>query len=143
MGANGWVRVAATRNVKRRYSPNFPFVQIEAVHACSAVTPAKLRDLGLVAPDTICPVFPGGNGRRPKAAPDYRRCLDKAPTKPTGERDRSLADFTFGCTCIRWGWSIDETAGLLMQEPSSKAAERGYPYALQTAKKAAAVVRGS
>jgi hypothetical protein len=58
----------------------------------------------------------------------------------SGDRpDISRADFTFCLLAIDWGWSIEETAGRLLQE-SSKAQENGEPYALRTARNAAAAI---
>ena len=40
---------------------------------------------------------------------------------------------------IDWGWGVEETAARLLQE-SGKARENGEPYALRTARSAAAAV---
>jgi protein-disulfide isomerase len=83
------------------------------------------------------------NGKRPKAFPNYDKSLAGAPATRAGQPDRSLADYTWCCTALRWGWTAEEVAAQLMQEQRSKAAERGEQYALRTARKAAAAVGGS
>jgi len=141
IGANGWVRVAGTPNVKPKYAPGFPIVHVDRVQSGLKVMPAQLRELGLVAPpdETQRPVrFPCG--RKPKAFPRYETCLDGAPTTAAGEKDRSLADFCWCCAAIRWGWSPEDAAAQLVREPRSKARERGDSYALTTATKAAIAV---
>jgi hypothetical protein len=142
LGANGWVRVAGTPNVKPHYGPNFPIVHVERVQSGLKVTPAQFRELGLVAPPDAMPrpVRAAPCGRKPKAFPSYEVCLEGAPATAAGEKDRSLADFCWCCTAIRWGWSIEDAAAQLVREHLSKAHERGEPYALSTAKKAARAV---
>jgi hypothetical protein len=144
LGANGNVRLAGSLNVKSVYSPDFPTVRIEATLSRPRVGPEDFRALGLVAPAQA-----GGgvyraplNGKRPRAWPSYECCLAGAPATAAGEKDRSLAEFCWCCTAIRWGWSPTEAAAQLMNEPLSKAHKRAEPYAIHTARKAAAAVAG-
>jgi hypothetical protein len=143
LGANGWVRVAGTLNVKRRYAPNFPTVRIETAQPRAKVRPEEFHGLGFVAPEPSAGVDRAShpvNGKGPNAFPSYERCLKGAPVTAAGQKDRSLADFTWCCIGIRWGWSVIEVADRLSQEPLSKAHERGWKYAVYTAEKAAAAV---
>jgi hypothetical protein len=145
LGANGWVRLAGSFNVKLQYAPTFPIVRVVVVRPGLKVAPATLHVRGLMADSRVASFPPaGGDGHRPRPRrfPDYGRCLDGAPVRADGEKDRSLADFTWCCTAIRWGWSSEEAAGQLGLEPLSKAAERGRQYARHTAEKAAAAVAG-
>lgn len=52
--------------------------------------------------------------------------------------DRSRADFALARCLWEAGWDSREVAALLLSLPGSKAAERGEPYALRTAARAAA-----
>ena len=144
LGATGWVRVTGSFNFKKEHGPNFPIVRIVAIREGLKVTPARLHALGLVAelppPSHPAPALSSATISKPKRFPDYRRFLDGAPERTNGHKDRSLADFTFCCACLRWGFTINETAAQLMREPLSKAAERGEGYASYTAKNAAAAV---
>jgi hypothetical protein len=54
--------------------------------------------------------------------------------------DSSSADISWCMTAITWGWSVDETARRLIEEPDSKAHMRGPKYAAETARKAALFV---
>jgi hypothetical protein len=109
------------------------------------VTRAELEAVGVVTlpekAETIpcsAPVSLGRPGAR--RWPDYRRCVENAPPAQGGGRpDISRADFTWCLLAIGWGWGVEETAARLLQE-SSKARENGEPYALRTARNAAAVV---
>jgi hypothetical protein len=147
MGANGWVRLAGSLNIKPKNSPNFPTVRVEEVQRCAKASPADFHALELAAPAepstgsyrAAQPV----NGKRPRAFPSYERCLKGAPSAAAGEKDRSLADFTWCCIAIRWGWFPEEAAAQLIKEPLSKAHVRGEQYAMYTAMKAAAAVAGA
>lgn len=66
--------------------------------------------------------------------------MENAPPACEGGRpDISRADFTWCLLAIDWGWGVEETAARLLQE-SAKARENGEPYALRTARNAAAAV---
>jgi hypothetical protein len=141
--ASGATRVSGSVNFKGKYAPAFP--RVETVHACPGriVTPAELEALGLVAPQerlisSVNYVSHSHQGTR--GWPSYQRCLEKAsPTHEGGRPDISRVDFTWCLIAIDWGWSVEETAARLMQE-SNKARENGQPYALRTARSAAAAV---
>jgi hypothetical protein len=141
--ASGATRVSGSLNLKEKYAPAFP--RVETVHANSGrvVTRADLQALGMVAPpEKTTPGVIRSPRRRPDARgwPSYQRCVDNAPPAREGGRpDISRADFTFCLLAIDWGWSVEETAARLLQE-SSKAQENGEPYALRTARNAAAAV---
>lgn len=138
--ASGATRVSGSLNLKEQYAPTFP--RVETVYTCPGrmATRAELDALGVVAPEekVISAVIRCHHGG-PRGWPSYQRCLDGAPEKEEGGRDRSLADFTFCKIAIDWGWSVDETAERLMQV-SSKAQENGERYAQRTARNAAAAV---
>jgi hypothetical protein len=80
--------------------------------------------------------------KRPKVFPDYDKFLAGAPATRAGQPDRSLADYTWCCAALRWGWTAEEAAAQLMREPHSKAWERGEQYAIYTAEKAVRAVGG-
>ena len=135
--ASGATRVSGSLNFKDKYAPDFP--RVETVHSSPGrvATRAELEALGVVAPEEIAtPAVIRGHRTGPRGWPSYRRCLEGAPEKEGGRRDRSLADFTFCKIAIDWGWGVEETAKRLMQE-SAKAQENGEGYALRTARRAA------
>jgi hypothetical protein len=141
--ASGATRISGSRNFKEKYTPSFP--RVETVHALLGltVTPAELESVGVVAPQerTPSPVsFASLRSERPRAWPNYRRCVENAPPAREGGRpDVSRADFTWCLIAIDWGWGVEEAAARLLQE-SSKARENGEAYALRTARAAAAAV---
>jgi hypothetical protein len=140
--ASGATRVAGTANFKRKYEPNFPMVTILEAVPGRTVTPDQLENLGLVSPEPeyLPPPARVSPSRGVKRWPNYRRCLERAPNNRDGNgKDTSRADFVWCMTAIDWGWSIEETAARLMEE-SRKAQENGEPYALLTARNAAAAV---
>ncbi len=133
--ASGATRVSGSLNVKDKYAPAFP--RVETVHASSGrvVTRADLEALGMVAPpERTAPPAIRSARHTPDARgwPSYERCLEGAPEREPGQRDRSRADFTFCLLAIDWGWGVEVTAARLMQE-SGKAQENGETYALRTA----------
>jgi hypothetical protein len=140
--ASGATRVSGSLNFKEKYAPAFPTV--ETVHASPGriATRAELEALGVVAPlEKTSPASIPVTRRRPDARgwPSYQRCLEGAPEREPGRRDRSKADFTFCLLAIDWGWGVEETAARLMDE-SRKAQENGEAYALRTARSAAAAI---
>jgi hypothetical protein len=141
--ASGATRISGSRNFKEKYAPYFPCV--ETVHTSTGLTvaPAELEALGVVAPQerTPAPVSCVSlRPQRPRAWPNYRRCVENAPPAREGGRpDVSRADFTWCLIAIDWGWGVEETASRLLQE-SSKARENGEAYALRTARGAAAAI---
>jgi hypothetical protein len=138
--ASGATRVSGSVNFKEKYAPTFP--RVETVHTCPGrmTTRAELEALGVVAPAaTVIPAVIRSHHGGPRGWPSYQQCLEGAPEKEEGGRDRSLADFTFCKIALDWGWSVEETAVRLMQV-SSKAQEDGERYAQRTARNAAAAV---
>jgi hypothetical protein len=139
--ASGATRVSGSRNFKRQYAPAFPLVEITERNLGQMQTRAELEDAGLVAAkEQSAPapirVPPTRAGR--KAWPSYTRCVQDAPPIHGGEKrpDISKADFIWCLLAIKWGWSIEDTAKMLMQE-STKAQENGENYARNTARNAA------
>jgi hypothetical protein len=55
MGANGQVRMAGSMNIKRKYEPRFPTVQIIATLSRPKVGPEDFGALGLVTPMEAAP----------------------------------------------------------------------------------------
>jgi hypothetical protein len=138
--ASGTLRVAGTRNFKRKYAPYFPTVAIQEATPHLIVTRAHLDALGLIAaPD---PPRPPPTVRHSKTAkwPSYQQCLDTAPLNHGGDApDVSRADFTFALIASDWGHPAEQVSARLM-EYSTKARENGQRYADLTARKAAAIV---
>jgi hypothetical protein len=146
VSASGATRVAGSINWKDKYAPDFPRIEMRAAHLGRKVTAAELEQLGLVAapveykPLHVSPArtIPGSN----RKWPDYGRCLDGAPQNSEGTGpDTSRADIVWCMTAITWGFGVEETAQRLMEEPDSKAFERGEHYATNTARKAALYVQ--
>ena len=135
--ASGATRVSGSLNFKDKYAPDFPRIETVRASPGRVVTRAELEALGVVASEEkATPAAILGHRKAPRGWPSYRRCLEGAPEKEGGRRDRSLADFTFCKIAIDWGWGVEETAKRLMQE-SGKAQENGEGYALRTARRAA------
>ena len=146
ISASGATRIAGSRNIKRRYEPDFPIVTIVNATPGRIVTKDELAEHDLVGepePETAPRLvsFRASPGREPKTWPSYERCLDGAPlaANRNGQKDRSLADWTFSLLAVDWGFSIEATADKLM-EVSAKAHEKGRDYAMLTASNAAAAV---
>lgn len=142
--ASGATRISGSLNFKTKYAPNFPLVELSQVNAGNVTTPAALELAGIVAAQeeprpprqAVNRVSPTGRPSR-KKWPSYKFCVDHAPMTHGDDRpDISRADFTWCRTAIEWGWSIQATAGRLM-ELSSKAKENGEQYATLTATNAA------
>jgi hypothetical protein len=140
--ASGAVRVAGTANYKRKYEPDFPVIAIDLAQPGRTVSPAALQTAGLiVAPEKSAPakILPRRHGGR--KWPSYKFCVDHAPKAHNADRpDISRADFTFCMTAIDWGFTVEATAARLLEE-SGKARENGQPYAMETARNAAAAVQ--
>jgi hypothetical protein len=142
--ASGSTRIAGGLNFKTKYAPNFPRVEITHTNAGHTASMAALEQAGFVAPrEEARPPRPARSSRRERYAhsgwrtwPSYEMCLNGAPKGTSGNPKRSLADFTWCRTAIEWGWSVEATAGHLM-EVSPKAKENGEAYAVLTAKRAA------
>jgi hypothetical protein len=143
--ATGATRIAGSLNFKLDYAPDFPCVEI--VHSAPGqvtTTRAALESLGILAPPEPVRQAPlRASLKRPdvRKLPSYRKCLDGAPLNQAGTGpDRSRADYTWCLTALDWGWSVEDTAKMLLQE-SPKARERGEDYAMQTAHSAAEAVK--
>jgi hypothetical protein len=138
--ASGATRVAGSVNFKDKYAPEFPRVAIHHAKPGRKTSAAELGRLGLVAAPELRPEFvrptrsaPGGN----RKWPSYAIARERAPLNHEGSGpDTSSADIAWCMTAITWGWSVDETARRLMEEPESKAHTRGPRYAEETARKA-------
>jgi hypothetical protein len=142
--ASGSTRIAGSLNFKAKYAPNFPRVEITHAEAGHMACMAALEQAGFVAPpEQPRPPRPALSSRRERYArpgwrkwPSYEMCLNGAPKGTSGNPKRSRADFTWCRTAIEWGWSIEATAGHLL-EVSTKAKENGQAYAEMTARRAA------
>jgi hypothetical protein len=142
--ASGSTRIAGSLNFKTKYAPNFPRVEIIRAKAGHMTSVAEREQSGFVAPqEQRRPPRPALSSRRERYAhsgwrkwPSYEICLNGAPKGTSGKPKRSLADFTWCRTAIEWGWSVEATAGHLM-EVSTKARENGEAYAVLTATHAA------
>lgn len=147
--ATAAVRIAGSRNFKRKYAPHFPVVQITQATPGRLTTVAQLEQAGLVAAqEAPVPLPPASVPRhvvpQPAAGrrwPDYQQAFNGAPRKDDGTPDRSLADFMWCKWAVQRGWSVEETAEKLV-EVSPKAQERirvkeDKGYALLTARNAA------
>lgn len=139
--ASGATRVAGSLNFKPKYAPNFPRVEITHAAPGRFATPGQLEALHLVAEagKPKPPPVRVSSAPRGKTWPRYDLCVQQGapPKRGSDEPDISRADFTWCMTAIDWAWSIEETAGELMQR-STKAQENGERYALLTAQNAAA-----
>ena len=96
--------------------------------------PRRAAGAGLQAPRRL--ESRRGGARR---WPNYQMCLEGAPKGSSGNRQRTVADFTWCMIAIDWGHSVKATAARLMEE-STKARENGQAYAMETAVNAAAAV---
>jgi hypothetical protein len=142
--ASGSTRIAGSLNFKTKYAPDFPRVEITHTKAGHMTSVAALEQAGFVAPrEQPRPPRPALSSRRERYArsgwrkwPNYEMCLNGAPKGTSGKPKRSLADFTWCRTAIEWGWSVEATAGHLV-EVSTKAKENGEAYAMLTTQRAA------
>jgi hypothetical protein len=153
--ASGATRISGSWNFKRKYGPGpdtvipiggrfYPIVEITGSNTGLVQTRAELQQAGLVAakeppaplPNRVSRTYTGQKKR-----PSYSKALEGAPeskSRPGNPRE-SIADYRFCMAAIDWGWSIEDTAAMLMEE-SSKAQENGEHYALTTAHRAALTV---
>lgn len=144
--ASGATRIAGSLNFKDKYAPNFPRVTMHAQTPGRFTTTSELAERGLVAPAEPLPEF---RERRPARArdgsrkwPSYAICLERAPLNSEGSGpDTSHADISWCMIAISWGWGVQECARRLLEEPESKAFQRGERYAETTARNAALYVQ--
>jgi hypothetical protein len=138
--ASGATRTAGSLNIKHKYAPNFPRVEIHAAQSGRMTTPAALERLGLVAPPDNFAPLPPASSNTSRRWPSYAKALDGAPLNRAGDGpDRSAADYVWCMTAITWNFGVEETAERLMEE-SAKAREYGREYARMTARNAAQAV---
>jgi RepB DNA-primase from phage plasmid len=144
-------RLAGTENWKAKYLPNPPVVTILEAHPGRIMTPTQLESMALLAEPELeqsssvvdfRPRRAYASQTHERHRPDYQRCLRGAPLNQEGTGpSRSHADFFFCKMAAQRGWSVEETAQMLLED-SEKAqqrvrdGDRGYP--LVTARNAAA-----
>ena len=115
--------------------------QARAEHTTTA---AKLEQLGLVAAEEQRPQLPPA--RFESAAmrrwPDYQICADGAPPNAAGTGpDLSRADFVWCMTAATWGFSVTDTAEMLLDvSEHARLPSNGEDYAERTAENAAGYV---
>jgi hypothetical protein len=147
--ATGSTRIAGSRNVKTKYAPNFPTVEITHTNAGNITNMAALEQAGLLATEepnapprvTTRNFHPRNDIAR--GWPNYQQALSKAPLKSDGKRDRSMADFMWCIWAIDRERSIEETAEKLLEvsEKAQENARRGDKgYASVTTRNAADAV---
>ena len=144
----GASRLSGCLNTKAKYAPNFPRVKTLSLTPGLIVNQADLDTLGFVAcADKSTKPQLGGvclpDCRRRRRPLDYERWANH-PNAPhiDGKLDRSRVDFTWCQTCIERGYSVVETATMLM-EVSEKAKAEGFRYAHLTAENAAGSLGGT
>jgi hypothetical protein len=144
--ASGATRVAGSMNFKPEHAPNFPQVTIQMARSGRMTNRAELERLGLVAPERQLPAFKtparfASVRDRSRPWPSYAIALERAPLRhDKSGSDTSSADISLCMFAYQMGWPVDEIARRLMQEPESKASQRGEKYAQETARKAALFV---
>jgi len=148
-GASGATRIAGSFNYKPEHAPHYPLVLIREAQPGRKTNAAELEQLGLIAPPETYPPLSPARFANPRRSPSYDKALAGAPLNSEGTGpDRSKADFVFAMTCRSWGFTISETAALLMQEDSKARQLLTEPdgerlaraYALLTATKASEAV---
>lgn len=135
--ASGSSRVPGSLNVKAKYAPDFPTVEIVALTPGRSVTIAELDAAGLIAPEPPRPapalaIVREYNGRQ--KWPSYQIAVDQAPRKPNGEPDLSSADLSFLNICRARGFTEAETEARWIEERSAydDKARRNPGYARRT-----------
>ena len=135
VNASGATRIAGSLNFKEKYAPDFPHVAVHQANPGRLTSVDELERLGLVAAAEIVPPLPPSPART--SCGGNRAPLNAREDGP----DTSKADIAWSTTAIDWGFGVEETARRLMEEPESKAYNRGEKYALDTACHAAAYVQ--
>src|SRR5207302_1413027 len=74
LGASGATRLAGTQNLKEKYRPLFPIVQIIETAPGRVVTPEQLQQVGLLAPEAPHKWVERTGKTAPQRWPDYQRC---------------------------------------------------------------------
>ena len=128
-GAYGSTRLPGTFNIKEKYQPDFP--QIQLTHVCMGriVTPEELDAAGLLSPAPVRPASTFAespryrNSKLPTAWPDYQYYVSRAPLKEDGQPNVSRADESFVVRCFSLGHSRHSIAAKL-RSVRDKAAKR-------------------
>jgi hypothetical protein len=144
-GASGAVKIAGSVNIKAKYAPNYPRVQVVHIDTDPPYANAeKLEQIGMVAaPISIKERLAGIKvGRPPNAWPDYQRCVAGAPMASHGGKDISRADFTWAKIALekfRWIHQPDRVAEqlfLLSPKAQDRADTDGMEYCRMTVESA-------
>ncbi len=128
-GAYGSTRLPGTLNIKVKYQPDFP--QIQLTHVCLGriVTLEELDAAGLLAAVLVRPIPMAAelpryrNSKLPTAWPDYQYYVSRAPLKEDGQPNVSRADESFVVRCFSLGHSRHSIAAKL-RSVRDKAAKR-------------------
>ena len=140
--ASGATRIAGSRNIKPKYAPDYPTVELLHSELGLTVSEALLESRGLLSPtETEAPRHaPARRQPRRRTWPSYARCLEDAPAARNHDgKDRSHADFEYALIALDRGWPVERVSERLMRE-SEKAREEGARYAELTAARAAGVI---
>jgi hypothetical protein len=144
IGASGATRIPGSINFKPAYAPGYPVVRIKDTRPKQTTTAAELEQLGLVAPEEHFTSLPSANFEpdRLRQWPDYQYNLDRAKPKKNGDGlDLSGVDFVWCMTAATWGFSVNDTAEMLLQvSEHARHPSNGPRYAKKTADRAAGYV---
>jgi RepB DNA-primase from phage plasmid len=140
--ASGSTRIAGSLNVKPKYAPAFPMVEITQARPGNLTSMAALEQGGFVArPEEPRRAQHREPARSSGRWPSYELCIKGAPPAQ-GDPDRpdvSRADFTWCRTAYQWGHGVEAIAARLA-DLSSAARKDGPRYVQLTATRAAASV---
>jgi RepB DNA-primase from phage plasmid len=150
IGASGATRIPGSINFKPDHAPEktgrpyYPVVRIKDARPKQTTTAAKLKELGLVAPEEhFAALSPARfEADRLHQWPDYQYNLDRAkPNKAGTGPDLSGVDFVWCMTAATWGFDVTDTAKELLTL-SQHAQQQSDPkdYAERTARNAARYV---
>ena len=121
--------------------PYYPRVMIKEARPKRMTTTAELEQLSLVAPkEQFTELSPARfEAEHLRQWPDYQYNLDRAKPNKTGDGpDLSGVDFVWCMTAATWGFSVTDTAEMLLQvSEHARHPSNGKEYALRTAKNAA------
>jgi RepB DNA-primase from phage plasmid len=143
-GASGATRIAGSLNFKTKYAPDFPRVAIRTAAPGRKVTANELAQRELVAAKENFAQLPPARfeSANLRQWPDYQYNLDRAKPNQTGDGlDLSGVDFVWCMTAATWGFSVADTAEMLLQvSEHARYPSNGKEYAERTAKNAAGYV---
>lgn len=142
LGANGSYRVAGSKNLKSKYAPAFPTVEIIFGNPGKIVTIAELEQVDIVvAAEThssklgadgaginsplLCSIPVAGSSFG-KQMPDYAYFLGRPHLKKDGSVDLSATDYAFAATALRRGFSQEEVIAELARHRSKAAVRPDY-----------------